>query len=138
MNDIVLTAGGKDSLGVVRIMAKDGSLEREFKISGEEMRSRVLNQPPPGCSKEEWESGRACLMGLALDTGQCYVRRDGVLVVQYAESLKDQKEIVRHVAAFKPSQWTGAPPNVTVNPAALDAIESQPISSINHGVMKLK
>ena len=52
--------------GVVVVRNADGSLNREYRITAEEL--AVLhaskNGVPPGCTQEEWESGMAYVAGI--------------------------------------------------------------------------
>ena len=134
---ILKMSNGRDCYGIVSVRTSTGDIDREYKISSKEMVERLPRQPPPGCTQQEWDSGLVVISGRACDTGEIYIRTDGSLILKYSEELIGGKELLERVVRFKPGQWTGAPPIITVTSEVIDSLEGRPIVSIIDGVLIL-
>lgn len=71
--------------GLVRMVAEDGSVEREYIISGEavEAVNNGKRECPPGCTLEQWRTGRVGMFGHPLEPGLAFVDGEGALVVNF-------------------------------------------------------
>jgi len=92
-----------DRYGVVIIWNADGSVNRRFPITNAEV--LALRAPgagaPPGVTREEWESGRACVAGQSLDPGGAEVKATGELLVK----LSDDVDLLGSHALLYPEEW---------------------------------
>lgn len=100
----------KTGFGVVRVLNPDGSLNRAYRITQAEV-DAVNADPkgiPPGCTQEEWESGRAVLIGGVLDEGEWEIAPNGALRV--CVSVQEiNGEIRQRTIVLRPDEFTGEP-----------------------------
>lgn len=78
---------------LVTVGNPDGSINREYTITAEEANA-VKNSKksgPPGCTKEEWESGRVGVTARPLTPGLFRVLPDNTLVLNYGINPKLSK-----------------------------------------------
>lgn len=62
--------------GLVQMIAEDGTVEREYIISGAAV-DEVNNgqrECPPGCTVEQWRTGRVAVFGRPLEPGLALIR----------------------------------------------------------------
>lgn len=70
--------------GLVTVANKDGSINRQYVISGKEADAVAAgNAGPPGCTKDEWASGLVEVCGRPCNPGQAVLNPDGNLIVNY-------------------------------------------------------
>lgn len=107
------TSRGK--YGVVCVRNKDGSVNREFRITGEQLKTlhNSGNGLPPRVTRKEWESGRAFVYGMDIDTGEIKLDPDGAVVMKILEEVIDKK-VVNTVLRISAGDWTGTLPNINV------------------------
>ena len=124
--------------GLVTVFNPDGSLNREYKITGADYAALALPGAgaPPGVTKEEWEGGRsvrlkdgtparrplALAAGKDYAVGDCAVQRDGTLRVKVMETIL-QGRVRELFLILKSSDYTGVPPAITVSPAVLARLD---------------
>lgn len=135
---ILKMSKGRDSYGIVTIRNIAGEIDREYKISGEQLTGRLSRQAPLGCTQQEWESGLVVIAGKACDTGEVYLRADGSLIIKYSEEIIGGKEILERRVRLSAGQWTGIIPAITVDSNVLNNLLGQPIVSIVAGVLTLR
>lgn len=100
----------KTGFGVVRVLNPDGSLNRAYRITQAEV-DDVNASPtgaPPGCTKDEWESGLAKLYGGCLDEGEWQVRANGSLRVCVAV-VESNGDLVSKMVELGSDEFTGEP-----------------------------
>ena len=90
--------------GVVTVMAPDTSVLSEFRITGEEVAAVVAGGVPPGCTKEQWDTGRVLVQGRPCLPGMAVVNPGDVLMVNYGIEEKDGR-VLSYVMAVPPSEW---------------------------------
>lgn len=98
---------GSTKWGLVVVVDVDGVVRREYRISAAAAEAvRVNNQPPPGILPAVWRSGQAYVATRPLFRGQCLIRQDGWLVVNYGLDDTSIVDRVRaDVMAIPPAQW---------------------------------
>jgi hypothetical protein len=133
----LVEADGRSLYGVVVIYNHDGSINREFRVSKEEL-DRVNASArgiPSGVTREEWESGRARLVGKRLDVGYALAQNDGTIHLMLA-SREEGGRITDIYARLRPRDYTGQLPEISLTQDALR--ESQYIESLTDGELTLK
>lgn len=149
--------GAPDKYGIVTVFNKDGSFNREFKITGDELAALQQGKGfPPGLTQEEWEGYRVIesgknpdgsawerreplviAAGKSVDVGDIHEQEDGSLFIKFDEEVIDGR-IVESVLLLEPGDWTGVPPNITVQAQKIDQAkvrEGKAITSIDAGVI---
>lgn len=103
--------------GLVRVNNPDGTLNREYKITSAELETlhQSGNGIPPGCTKEEWESGRASVAGKDFEVGDIQLKKDGAVVIKYAEKFVDNHFVESYVRLEK-DEYVGIFPQIIVLP----------------------
>lgn len=84
---------GSTKWGLVTIANKDGTLNREYTISGKEADAVAQgnNVLPPGCTPEEWNTRGSQCAGKVCNPGQAYQTPEGALIVNYGVTEADQR-----------------------------------------------
>lgn len=149
MTDIILKFDARaDKYGFVVVNNPDGSFNREYRITGEELAAHYQSGKgvPPGCSVEEWHvnklaNGKECafVIGEELDVGDMRVtkNRQGVSGVEFKWSEAIDLftgRIVKQKTFIPDDQYTGKLPNISVDAEKLPA----GIVSLVDGVLTLK
>jgi regulator of protease activity HflC (stomatin/prohibitin superfamily) len=115
------TGARRDKYGVVMALNPDGSVQREYKITEQELATlhQSGNGWPPGVTQKEWESGLACVVGKGMDTGDVAQNDDGSLLVKIDDALdaKTQRFVEKFVVV-KSGDYLGIPPLVTAKVTA--------------------
>lgn len=91
--------------GLVSVMAEDTSIVREYRITGEEVAAVLAGGIPPGCTDEEWASGRVLVAGRPCLPGMCVKNPDGWLVVNFGIGEEAGKTMVS-IMRIPPNEWT--------------------------------
>jgi hypothetical protein len=126
--------------GWVIVRNVDGSINREYRITAAEYAAlaRKGAGAPPGVTDEEWSTGRAIAASKDYDVGDMDIR-DGVLRMKVAETVVNGQTIETFVRAG-PGEFTGTPPNVTIAPSVLAAIDQSRspviIESVDRGQVR--
>src|SRR5688500_16206219 len=115
----------RDKYGLVTVINGDGSLNRQYRITGTELAALHASGDglPPGCSAEEWHEGRAWVVGKCVDVGEVF-EANGYLVIKFDEQMVNG-HVVESVITWAPGEWSGTPPNVSVAPAKLAEVVAQ-------------
>lgn len=135
MGETILQLGAQpNKYGVVLVYNPDGTVQREFRITGEALAElhSTPNGIPLGCTKEEWESGYAVCYGKDYDVGDIRIQDDGSLTIKVAEELKNGQTAETYVY-LKAGEWSGTPPHITVTAKALTEM-NQPKDKLPKGV----
>ena len=112
--------------GLVIVRNGDGTLNRQFKITGAAY--AALTQAgagaPPGVTTEEWTTGLAVAAGKDYDVGDCAVLVDGSVPMKVAAQVVGipiayEERFLR----FRPNEFTGTPPRVTVAPSVIAGLD---------------
>lgn len=101
--------------GLVTVYAKDGSIERRFRVTKkqiDEFHADPKNPDPTilGCTPEEWHApplgeGRAQLDGKSVDVGQAILKPDGeTLLIKYKEETINDV-INEYLMKLTPPDW---------------------------------
>jgi hypothetical protein len=108
-----------DKYGIVTLQTRAGELVREYRITGEELRALQSGKidRPPGCTAEEWTSGRSYVAGVGHEVGDYDQRPDGSIRLMYAET-QEGGRIVRHFASIKATAVTSARGQLSLTPEA--------------------
>lgn len=137
--------------GLVVVYNINGTFNREYKLTEQELAAlqASANGIPRGCTKEEWESGRAVVCGKDFDVGDMRVA-DGRVRIKTGETTVNGR-IVESWLLLDKGEWTGTPPVITVPSAVLLAAASKQtglpvaamrgemlVTSINAGVMDVR
>lgn len=69
--------------GLVTVMAEDTSIVRQYQITGEDVAAIRAGANPPGCTADEWKSGRVLVQGRPCLPGMGVKNPDGTLMVNY-------------------------------------------------------
>ena len=74
--------------GLVTVANPDGSINREYTITGAQADAVVKNNKtvPSGCTSDEWFSGRVMVATKPCNVGQAVINPDGSLIVNYGVS----------------------------------------------------
>lgn len=92
------------SWGLVTLMADDTSIVRQWQITGDDVAAVQAGGVPPGCSADEWESGRVVVIGRPCLPGFGVVNPNGWLVVNYG--IHEQAgRIDASVMQIPPDEW---------------------------------
>lgn len=69
--------------GLVTVYDAGGKIARQYKITAEEVDAVTSSNDagPPGCTREEWKSGRVIVEGKGLNPGQAAEQPDGSLLI---------------------------------------------------------
>ena len=131
-----LKAGSYAKYGIVRVYNDDGSLNRAFRITREELFAIGANGVPPGVTRQEWTSGRAVVGGRACDVGDAELMADGAVRIKLAERLGSV--LVESYLKVPKGQWSGTFPLITVAKGVLDGMDLSrgdvaALQSINNG-----
>jgi len=127
----------KGKYGVVSIMNADGTLNREYRITRLELDElqKSANGIPPGCTKEEWEGGRAIVLGMDFDVGDYRIEND-FLQIKYAEQI-EKGRIVDYGVLFFPGEWTEILGVISVEKTTLDSKNLIELTSLTAGVLEV-
>lgn len=90
--------------GLVTVMAEDTSIVRQYQITGEDVAAIQAGGNPPGCTIEEWQSGRVLVHGRPCLPGMGVVNPDGNLMVNYGVE-EVAGRIDARVMKIPPSEW---------------------------------
>jgi hypothetical protein len=115
-----------DRYGVVTVRDQSGAIDREFVITGEELATlhKSGNGVPPGVTREDWESGRARVIGKSREQGE-YQRQGETLAMTVRAELR-RGRWVETVAEFAAGEWTDhGDGTVSVAPAVLTALNQR-------------
>lgn len=120
------TEARRGKYGVVRVRNRDGSFNREFKITEVELAvlQASANGLPPGVTRDEWVTGRAVVAGKDFEVGDMRLRKNGSLFVKYAERVVNG-EIVESFVVLQPEEFSGVPPKITITVAALSTLSDR-------------
>lgn len=124
MPSINLKAGAtRGKYGHVIVRNADGSINREYKITGAEYSALALPGAggPPGCTKAEWESGLAVAYGKDFDVGDIS-ETDGTIVIKTAERIVGGR-IIESFLRLEKGEWSGEIPNISVDPLVLAGVK---------------
>lgn len=122
--------------GVVRVHDESGAVVREYKITQAELQALHASAKggPPGCTAQEWESGRVSVYGKDFDVGDV-LEENGHLKIKYAETLAANGRIVESFLKLRPSEWTGTAETATVLSATLESTGKRELLSLVGGVL---
>ncbi len=90
--------------GLVTVAAPDSSIVRQYQITGDDVQAVTAGAAPPGCTPDEWLSGRVIVVGRPCLPGMCVANPDGWLMANYGI-----EEVAGRVDAkimrIPPSEW---------------------------------
>ena len=110
--------------GLVSVQNTDGSLCREYVISGERVAEVAAGGlTPPGCTPEEWASGRVYVSGRPCNPGQAVVNPDGTMMVNYGVCVEGQRVHVKLMQCF-PSDYAIVGTTVFLSSALREKIDA--------------
>ena len=120
---ILKTGASQGKYGLVRVKNGDGSFNREFKITAQELVTLQAsgNGLPPGVSQQEWESGLAVVLGKDFETGDMKVYPNGTIKLKYRETQVNGR-FIESWCILAPTDYTGTPPNITITQTTLDSL----------------
>lgn len=93
--------------GLVQMVNEDGTIEREYIVSGEavEAVNSGKRECPPGCTLEQWRTGRVALAGRPLEPGLALMNKtDGSLAVNFGVQRVGDR-IKTNVMVVPKHQW---------------------------------
>lgn len=91
--------------GLVTMMNEDTSILREWMITAEEANAVTRGKGrPPGCTKEEWETGRVIVYTRPCNPGQAVKVQGGYLIVNFGRR-QEGNRIVVSLMQLAPSEW---------------------------------
>lgn len=91
--------------GLVTMMNEDTSILREWMITAAEANAVTRGKArPPGCTKEEWETGRVIVYTRPCNPGQAVAVQGGYLVVNYGRTQIGDRILV-NLMQLAPSEW---------------------------------
>lgn len=151
---VLKTGAAPQKYGVVTVFNADGTLNREFKITGAEYAAlaQAGAGAPPTVTKAEWEAtrsvllkdGRTALQPLAMAVGKDYdvgdIRQlpDGSVQMKVDERVVNG-QFVESFTRIKAGDFTGTVPNITCAPTVISALDQSrsviQIQSIVAGVV---
>lgn len=101
-------SGDTVKYGIVYVFDGNRNVVRSYKISLAEHDEIISGKSriPSGVTQEEWESGRASMVGYAADEGEYLVGLDGSLLVVLEDSEVDGK-LVRKEVTVQPDAFSG-------------------------------
>ena len=134
---LTLTARG-DKYGLVTVLNVDGTLNRQFKITEVDLLAlRVKGAGPPlGVTAQEWTGKttqgdiRAWVGGQSHEVGDASLESDGSILALIAESWKDGA-LVQHLLRLAKSQFSGMPPKITGQAAAVSALDTTDLGGLS-------
>lgn len=101
----IVLVDGSTKWGLVTVMDKDANIVREYEITAAEADAvRYGGSAPPGCTKDEWESGLVMVATRPCLPGQAFRNPDGTLVVNYGKEERGGKISV-HLMQLAPAEW---------------------------------
>lgn len=110
--------------GIATVWNPDGSFNREVHLTTEELafvQGKCHGAPPKGVTPKEWDEGLATVTGYDVDVGDVDVRANGELFL-LSEAYVDRGRTTYVALVFKPDEWSGVAPDVTVTPEALQTL----------------
>ena len=140
MASIQLKADARfDKYGVVSVRNADKSINREYRITGEELGAfkALPNGVPPGVTEAERQSCLVFVHGKGLDVGDVYVNKAGWLKMNVSERTVAGRIVWQYIV-LEPGEWTGTIPNITMSAEKISSIEGQPLLSVIDGVVEVK
>jgi len=140
MASIQLKADARfDKYGVVSVRNADGSINREYRITGEELAAfkALPNGVPPGVTKEELQSIPVFVYGMGMDVGDVRVNKAGWLKMKLSERTVAGR-IVEQLVVLEPGEWTGTIPNITMSAEKIALIDGQPLLAVVDGMVEVK
>lgn len=105
----------RNKYGIVRVYNLDRSIDREFKITNQEL-EKFLSDPqalPPGISKEDWYANLATVHSRSMDVGDMQKQFDGSLIIKYDERVINN-QFVESKIYLNEKDWNGDVGSVTV------------------------
>ena len=110
-----LKAGSRFKYGIVRVLNQDGTINRSFRITAQELQALRSGGWPAGVGRtERWEAG-----GRACDVGEVEVTASGALRFKLGERLGTgifEEDYIR----LEKDEWSGTFPNITVAKTIID------------------
>jgi len=140
---VIKLSDKKLKFGLVTVRNKDGSLNRQFKITPEEYTALAGKGAlgPHGVTEEEWINGLAFASGISLEEGDAELRSNGSVLIKVREnlSLDIAGKITETYVELASSDYTGILPAITIKPASLSSMDqakaSTKVLSIVDGVI---
>jgi hypothetical protein len=104
---VQLKPAARGKYGLVTVSAADGAVLRQYRITGEELAALQQSDKgiPPGCTAEEWESGRVVVFGKDHDVGDADVV-GGRLRIKTGERIV-AGEAVESWLVLERGEWSG-------------------------------
>jgi len=90
--------------GLVTVMAEDTSIVRQYQITGDDVAAIQAGGNPPGCTADEWASGRVLVQGRPCLPGMGVANPDGYLMVNYGVE-EVAGRIDARVMRIPPNEW---------------------------------
>lgn len=131
MPTVKLTATSRrGKYGVVSVKKANGPLDRQYKITEQQLAAwqqagRWGAATHIGVTQEEWESGRAVLVGKDYEVGDARRRAGGGVRLKYAERVVAGR-FVESYLDLSPGEWSGTFPDITVSKQVLDSAVARP------------
>lgn len=128
--------------GVVTVLAKDGSVERQYKITAEQAvawnaAGSWTEKSHVGVTRDEWESNRASMGGCTQDVGDYAVEADGTLMLKFGEYTSEAGLYVNRWLRLDAGEYS-LRNGLAVDKAVLDSTAGHTIESIEGGTLVSK
>lgn len=91
--------------GLVTVAAADTSIVRQYQITGAEVAAVLEGGKPPGCTDDEWLSGRVIVGGRPCLPGMGVVNSKGWLTVNFG-IVENAGRIDASIMRIPPDEWS--------------------------------
>lgn len=91
--------------GLVTVAAEDTAIVRQYQINGAEVSAVLDGGKPPGCTDDEWLSGRVMVAGRPCLPGMGVVNAKGWLTVNFGIT-ENAGRIDASIMRIPPDEWS--------------------------------